>query len=109
MISLKLNKIRKKLDKLDDNLLLLVKKRTNLVNQVIQTKKYKNQIVDNKRINIILLSAYFFLLFRIFICPRHLILSSRIADDKVPLLLENSERLFFSGSPLLSEAIARSY
>jgi len=54
MISLKLNKIRKKLDKLDDNLLLLVKKRTNLVNQVIQTKKYKNQIVDNKRINIIL-------------------------------------------------------
>ena len=54
MISLKLNKIRKKLDKLDDNFLLLIKKRTNLVNQVIQTKKFKNQIVDNKRISIIL-------------------------------------------------------
>ena len=54
MINLKLNKIRKKLDKLDDNLLLLIKKRTALVNQVIETKKFKNQIVDNKRIKIIL-------------------------------------------------------
>ena len=54
MMNLKLNKLRKKLDKLDDNFLLLIKKRTQLVNQVIQTKKFKNQIVDNKRINIIL-------------------------------------------------------
>ena len=54
MINSKLNKIRKKLDKLDDNFLLLIKKRTALVNQVIQTKKFKNQIVDNKRIKIIL-------------------------------------------------------
>ena len=54
MINLKLNKIRKKLDKLDDNFLLLLKKRTTLVNQVIQTKKFKNQIVDNKRIRVIL-------------------------------------------------------
>ena len=54
MINLKLNKIRKKLDKLDDNFLLLLKKRTSLVNKVIQTKKFKNQIVDNKRIKVIL-------------------------------------------------------
>ena len=54
MMNLKLNKLRKKLDKLDDNFLLLIKKRTQLVNQVIQTKEFKNQIVDNKRINIIL-------------------------------------------------------
>ena len=54
MINLKLSKIRKKLDKLDDNFLLLIKKRTALVNQVIQTKKFKNQIVDNKRIKTIL-------------------------------------------------------
>ena len=53
-MNLKLNKLRKKLDKLDDNFLLLIKKRTQLVNQVIQTKEFKNQIVDNKRINIIL-------------------------------------------------------
>lgn len=54
MINLKLKEIRKKLDKLDDNFLLLIKKRTSLVNQVIQTKKFKNQIVDNKRIKVIL-------------------------------------------------------
>tara|TARA_B100001093_G_C26097040_1_gene705196 strand:+ start:81 stop:362 length:282 start_codon:yes stop_codon:yes gene_type:complete len=54
MINLKLKKIRKKLDKLDDNFLLLIKKRTSLVNQVIQTKRFKNQIVDNKRIKVIL-------------------------------------------------------
>ena len=56
-----------------------------------------------------LLSVYFFLLLWIFICPWHLILSSRIANDKGPLLLENSKWLFFSGSPPLSEAIVRSY
>ena len=54
MMNLKLNKLRKKLDKLDDNFPLLIKKRTQLVNKVIQTKEFKNQIVDNKRINIIL-------------------------------------------------------
>ncbi len=50
----KLLKIRKKLDKLDDKFLSLVKKRTLLVNQVLLTKKFKNQIIDKKRIKKIL-------------------------------------------------------
>ena len=54
MINYKLLKIRKKLDKLDDKFLLLVKKRVNLVNEVLKTKKYKNQIIDKKRIKKIL-------------------------------------------------------
>ncbi len=49
-----LNSIRKKLDKLDDKFLLLIKKRTHLVNQVLLTKKFKNQIIDKKRIKKIL-------------------------------------------------------
>ncbi len=56
MINYKLLKIRKKLDKLDDKFLLLVKKRVNLVNEVLKTKKYKNQIIDKKRIKKILLN-----------------------------------------------------
>ena len=43
-------KVRNKLDKLDIKILSLIKKRTLLVNQVIKIKKYKNQIVDKKRI-----------------------------------------------------------
>ena len=54
MISLEIKKIRKKLDKLDSKLLLIIKSRTNLVNQVIKLKKRKNEIVDKKRINFIL-------------------------------------------------------
>ena len=54
MINKKLNPIRKKLDKLDDKFLILIKKRTSLVNRVLLTKNYKNQIVDNKRIKKIL-------------------------------------------------------
>ena len=54
MISLEIKKIRKKLDKLDSKLLLIIKSRTNLVNQVIRLKKRKNEIVDKKRINYIL-------------------------------------------------------
>ena len=54
MISLEIKKIRKKLDKLDSKLLLIIKSRTNLVNQVIKLKKRKNEIVDKKRINYIL-------------------------------------------------------
>ena len=46
--------IRKKLDKLDNNLLSIIKKRTKLVNQIIKNKKFKKDIVDRKRINIIL-------------------------------------------------------
>ena len=51
---IKLNLLRKKLDKLDDNLLKLIKKRSNIVNGVLRLKKYKNEIVDKKRINYIL-------------------------------------------------------
>ena len=47
-------KIRKKLDKLDSSFLGLVKKRTNLVKQILANKKYKKDIVDKKRINKIL-------------------------------------------------------
>jgi len=49
-----LSKLRKKLDALDEKLLAILKKRVNLVNQVLKNKKYKNQIVDKKRIKIIL-------------------------------------------------------
>ena len=50
----KLNLVRIKLDKLDGLLLKLIKKRTNLVNEVLKLKKFKNEIIDQKRINSIL-------------------------------------------------------
>ena len=50
----KLALIRKKLDKLDNQLLLIIKHRTILVNEVIKLKQYKKEIVDKKRINSIL-------------------------------------------------------
>ena len=50
----KLKKLRKSLDKLDNSFIKLVKKRTNLVNEVLKLKDYKNQIIDKKRIKIIL-------------------------------------------------------
>ena len=50
----KLGLIRKKLDKLDNQLLWLIKRRTSLVNEVIKLKQYKKEIVDKKRINSIL-------------------------------------------------------
>ena len=50
----KLNIIRKKLDKLDNSLINIIKKRTLLVKDVIKLKEYKNEIVDKKRINKIL-------------------------------------------------------
>ena len=46
--------IRKKLDKLDNKFLDLIKKRTLLVDQVLLTKKLKKQIIDKKRIRKIL-------------------------------------------------------
>ena len=51
---IKLNRLRKSLDKLDLTLIKLIKKRTKIVDQVIKQKKYKNQIIDYKRIKIIL-------------------------------------------------------
>ncbi len=50
----KLSKIRKELDKLDDTLIKIIKKRTNLVKKVLAIKEKKNQIIDQKRINLIL-------------------------------------------------------
>ena len=50
----KLNKIRFELDKLDNSLIKLIKQRTNLVNQVLKLKDKKKEIIDNKRIKIIL-------------------------------------------------------
>ena len=49
-----LEKIRKKLDKLDNEFLHLIKIRTNLVNQVLKLKEFKGEIVDIKRIKKIL-------------------------------------------------------
>ena len=54
MVNKKILKIRKKLDLLDNNLLDLIKKRTYLVNGVLKNKKFKKEIVDKKRILIIL-------------------------------------------------------
>ena len=50
----KLNILRKKLDFVDNNLLKILKKRSNLVNKVLRLKKFKSEIVDKKRINYIL-------------------------------------------------------
>ena len=50
----KLSKIRSELDKLDSSLMLIIKKRTNLVKKVLKLKDKKNQIVDEKRIKKIL-------------------------------------------------------
>jgi chorismate mutase len=49
-----LSKIRSKLDRLDNALIKIIKKRTNLVKDVLALKEKKNQIVDNKRIKTIL-------------------------------------------------------
>ena len=54
MISPKIEKLRIKLDKIDSKLLLNIKERTNLVNQIVKLKKNKKEIVDKKRINAIL-------------------------------------------------------
>ena len=50
----KLSKIRFELDKLDNDLLKIIKKRTNLVKKVLALKEKKNQIIDQKRIKTIL-------------------------------------------------------
>ena len=51
---IKLNKLRKSLDKLDNSFIKLIKKRTALVKQVLKLKENKNQIIDRKRIKFIL-------------------------------------------------------
>ena len=47
-------KIRKRLDKLDNAFLKLIKRRTNLVDQILKNKKFKKDIIDKKRIAVIL-------------------------------------------------------
>ena len=54
MINKNILKIRKKLDKLDNRLLDLIKKREHLVKQKKEKKKYKKEIVDKKRIAVII-------------------------------------------------------
>jgi chorismate mutase len=54
MVNKNILRIRKNLDKLDDALLDIIKKRTKLVDIVIKNKKYKKDIIDKKRIAIIL-------------------------------------------------------
>ena len=46
--------LRKKLDSIDNKLLNLLKIRANLVKNVLLLKEYKNEIIDKKRIKIIL-------------------------------------------------------
>ena len=50
----RLEKARKKIDSIDRKIFYLIKKRTKIVQKMILIKKYKNQIVDRKRINSIL-------------------------------------------------------
>tara|TARA_B110000967_G_C18409986_1_gene328692 strand:+ start:184 stop:465 length:282 start_codon:yes stop_codon:yes gene_type:complete len=49
-----IEKIRKKLDKIDVRLLRIIKERSVLVDQVLKLKKNKKDIIDKKRINFIL-------------------------------------------------------
>ncbi len=54
MVNKNILKIRKELDRLDNKLLDLIKKRSKLVDIVIKNKKFKKDIIDQKRISIIL-------------------------------------------------------
>ena len=54
MVNKNILKIRGNLDKIDNKLLELIKKRSRLVDQVIKNKKFKKDIVDRKRIKVIL-------------------------------------------------------
>ena len=54
MVNKNIVKIRIKLDKLDNKLLDIIKKRAKLVDLVLKNKKFKKDIVDKKRINLIL-------------------------------------------------------
>ena len=54
MINKKILRIRRNLDHLDNKLLDLIKKRTKLVDEVLKNKKFKKDIIDKKRISVIL-------------------------------------------------------
>ena len=50
----KLKIARKKIDQLDKKIFNLIKRRTKIVRYMLNLKQFKNQIVDQKRINVIL-------------------------------------------------------
>jgi len=50
----RLNLLRKKLDLLDNKFIDLIKIRTGIVEEVVKLKEYRNEIVDRKRISMIL-------------------------------------------------------
>ena len=56
MDTIRLKKERKKIDKIDQKLFKLIKKRTIIVKKMLTLKKYKHEIVDHKRINEILIN-----------------------------------------------------
>ena len=51
---IKLNFLRKKLDKIDSQLIKVVKKRTEIIKKVLSLKAYKKEIIDKKRISVVL-------------------------------------------------------
>ena len=51
---IKLKLLRKKLDKIDNQLLKVVKKRTVVVKKVLLLKTRKKEIIDKKRISVVL-------------------------------------------------------
>ena len=54
MVNKNIIKIRKKLDKLDNTLLEIIKKRSKLVDVILKNKRFKKDIIDKKRIKIII-------------------------------------------------------
>ena len=50
----KLKIARRKIDQLDNRIFNLIRKRTKVVKYMLSLKQFKNQIVDQKRINVIL-------------------------------------------------------
>ena len=50
----KLKKARDRIDTLDSRIFELIKQRTNVVKEMLKLKENKNQIVDQKRIKVIL-------------------------------------------------------
>ena len=54
MVNKNILRIRKKLDSLDNKFLIIIKERTRLVQKILNNKKSKKDIIDNKRIKIIL-------------------------------------------------------
>ena len=51
---IKLKLLRKKLDKIDNQLLKVVNKRTQIVKKVLLLKSSKKEIIDKKRISVVL-------------------------------------------------------